>query len=156
MNKHNNNKKISKSAISNHNNNNNKTTRFTMDLRYPLSPLQAFAICVACLDGNNYNNNNYYHSNFNIFSNTNKIKTTSITIFITIKWSIITTTSNKKYNKQITTKTTGKIADRKGYEYLRKITGAMSSSDSKTTTTAGESQEQVFVVVVVVVVVFFI
>jgi len=25
--------------------------KFTMDLRYPLSPMQAFSICVACLDG---------------------------------------------------------------------------------------------------------
>lgn len=41
--------------------------RFNMDLRYPLSPLQAFSICVACLDG--------------------------------------------------------KIADRKGYEYIKKLTG---------------------------------
>eukprot|EP01038_Epipyxis_sp_PR26KG_P006556 gene6556-9005_t len=42
--------------------------KFTMDLKFPLSPIQAFSICVACLDG--------------------------------------------------------KIADRKGYEYIRKITGS--------------------------------
>ena len=41
--------------------------RFVMDVKYPLSPLQAFGICVCCLDG--------------------------------------------------------KIADRKGYEYLKKWTG---------------------------------
>lgn len=49
--------------------------RFTMDLKYPLSPLQAFGICVGCLDG--------------------------------------------------------KIADRKGYEYLRR----MSSSNANSTNT---------------------
>lgn len=52
--------------------------KFTMDLKFPLSPLQAFGICVGCLDG--------------------------------------------------------KIADRKGYEYLRRLTmGSTSSSlaDSK-------------------------
>ncbi len=46
--------------------------RFTMDLKYPLSPYQAFSICVSCLDG--------------------------------------------------------KIADRKGYEYIRKFTGGSSGA----------------------------
>lgn len=43
--------------------------KFVMDVKYPLSPLQAFGICVACMDG--------------------------------------------------------KIADRKGYEYIRKLTGTL-------------------------------
>jgi len=54
--------------------------RFTMDLKYPLSPMQAFSICVACLDG--------------------------------------------------------KIADRKGYEYIKKIAGSVSG-----TVAGGPTQE---------------
>lgn len=47
--------------------------RFTMDFKYPLSPYQAFSICVSCLDG--------------------------------------------------------KIADRKGYEYIKKLTGGSAAAD---------------------------
>ena len=46
--------------------------KFTMDVQFPLSPFQAFAICVACMDG--------------------------------------------------------KIADRKGYEFFRKMTGGAAES----------------------------
>lgn len=48
--------------------------KFNMDLRYPMSPIQAFAVCVACLDG--------------------------------------------------------KIADRKGYEYFKKLTGQNAQSEA--------------------------
>lgn len=54
--------------------------RFTMDLKYPLSPLQAFGICVGCLDG--------------------------------------------------------KIADRKGYEYLRRFSSSVTETASTATTSA--------------------
>jgi hypothetical protein len=61
--------------------------KFTMDLLFPLSPFQAFSICVACLDG--------------------------------------------------------KIADRKGYEYIKKFTGS-SSSNNNANEQKHEMNKQVF------------
>jgi len=60
--------------------------KFSMDLRFPLSPLQAFSICVACLDG--------------------------------------------------------KIADRKGYEYIKKMAGGGGNNANATGLSSTESGSQ--------------
>ena len=63
------------------------TDKFTMDVRYPMSIYQAYAICIACMDG--------------------------------------------------------KIADRRGYEYIKKLTGMGSSDNPNSNGDEREAEEKV-------------